>query len=126
MLRRLFADDFFESSCYSFGLTLLDTMRSDLLSPYIMKSETKDGALKLTLEIPGYGNEDLAVSYKDSFLIIKTRNMSKEDKKFIPIATYFAPLLDKNTIQCKLKHGILTITAEELTDSDNIENITIE
>lgn len=67
--------------------------------------KTENGSYKVTLEVPGYGSEDVEVSVKDSTLTV---NLKQGDKKR-KVSYRLGRDVKQENITATCKNGLLTI-----------------
>jgi len=84
-------------------------------------SQTKDGKLRVTLEMPGVRKEDLEIRIENNELSIAGRRASSPDGRYAlrerPIGDYYRnytldDTVDHSKIDAALEKGILTITLD--------------
>lgn len=96
--------------------TIFDRDPGPYLKPeycYSTQWKAKDNLLTTTIEVPGFGPENITVSkIKDKLLILFKKDEAIEKTYVLPIQT------DKVT--ARVKNGLLTLTLEKLTQDQPI------
>lgn len=86
-----------------FDVPLFYNFESSAINDKICKTE--NGSYKITLEVPGYGSEDVDVSVKDSTLTVSLKQGEKKKK-----VTYrLGRDVHQEKITASCKNGLLTI-----------------
>ncbi len=92
-----------------------------VLEPRATVSETKDGRLRVVLEMPGVRKEDLRIRVEDSQLAIEGRRPVAADRRWLlrerPVGDFVKAFtldetIDSSKIDAVLEKGILTLTLE--------------
>lgn len=78
-----------------------------------------DASFIITVDVPGYSKEELAVEVKDGFLTVKGPQKGRRSASH---TIEVGGLVDATKIEATLKDGVLTITAPK---SENIKQRTI-
>ena len=71
-------------------------------------SKSDEHGQEITLTVPGYGKEDLEVSFSDSGNSLLVKSKDKKIDKNIYVAN--VNLLDLDNVKAKCLNGVLTVT----------------
>lgn len=83
------------------------------------KHNAESGEREYTLEVPGYGKENIELSYKNNVLYISGELKNSEGKAAKSFKTKVSfPDVDRSTINARVVNGILTVKGNTKDSSD--------